>query len=30
LPVSDQLQMPIAVGELLYTRYGFRRVEMNV
>jgi galactonate dehydratase len=24
--VSDQLQMPIAVGERLYTRYGFRRV----
>src|SRR5207253_4019016 len=24
--VSDQLEMPIAVGERLYTRYGFRRV----
>ena len=24
--VSEQLQMPIAVGERLYTRYGFRRV----
>jgi galactonate dehydratase len=24
--VSDQLRMPIAVGERLYTRYGFRRV----
>ncbi len=24
--VSEQVQMPIAVGERLYTRYGFRRV----
>ncbi len=24
--VSDRLEMPIAVGERLYTRYGFRRV----
>jgi galactonate dehydratase len=24
--VSDQLQMPVAVGERLYTRYGFRRI----
>jgi galactonate dehydratase len=24
--VSEQLRMPIAVGERLYTRYGFRRV----
>ena len=24
--ISEQLQMPIAVGERLYTRYGFRRV----
>src|SRR5439155_19553971 len=24
--VSEQLAMPIAVGERLYTRYGFRRV----
>jgi galactonate dehydratase len=24
--VSEQVQMPVAVGERLYTRYGFRRV----
>ncbi len=24
--VSDQISMPVAVGERLYTRYGFRRV----